>query len=56
MNAARHTLTSRDEAQREAALVLKFRDGELTVTPSAARLAPPRKAAPPPPPEQGKLL
>ena len=56
MNAARHTLTSHDEAQREAALVLKFHDGELTVTPSAARLAAPRKAAAPAPPEQGKLL
>jgi exodeoxyribonuclease VII large subunit len=40
-DAAGRTLTDKAQAEREATLVLKFRDGDLTVTPGAI----PRKAA-----------
>jgi exodeoxyribonuclease VII large subunit len=50
------TLVSRAAAANEAALSLHFRDGELSVTPAAARPARPAVKEKPTPPEQGKLL
>jgi exodeoxyribonuclease VII large subunit len=50
------TLVSRAAAAMEATLSLHFRDGELTVTPAAARPAKPLPRDKPVPPEQGKLL
>jgi len=53
------TLTSREAAGRETALVLHFRDGELAVSTNAAPArAPSRSKAPPAPDDgpQGKLL
>ena len=55
------TLVDKAGAAGHTALSLHFRDGELMVTPTGARPAPPRSAPPrkspaPPPPEQGKLL
>jgi exodeoxyribonuclease VII large subunit len=49
------TLVSKAAAAKEAALSLHFRDGELAVTPAAARPPRPGKDRPAPP-EQGKLL
>ena len=50
------TLVSKAAAAQEGALALHFRDGELAVTPAAARPARPAARGRPAPPEQGKLL
>jgi exodeoxyribonuclease VII large subunit len=53
-DAAGHTLTDKAAAEREPTLVLKFRDGDLTVAPGAAprRPARPRELGP----QQGDLF
>ncbi len=50
------TLVSKAAAALEAALVLRFRDGELAVAPASIRSARPAGKEKPAPPEQGKLL
>jgi len=52
-DSAGRTLTAREEAAREKALVLKFRDGDLQVTVGGAAG---RKTEKPPPPQQGDLF
>ncbi len=51
-DASGHTLTSKAVAERETSLVLKFRDGALTVTPGDAPIDPPRPSSPAPPPRR----
>jgi exodeoxyribonuclease VII large subunit len=51
---AGRTLTTAVQAGKEAALTLRFRDGEVAVVPGAAPKK--RPAAAPPPPAQPKLL
>ena len=48
------TLTQREQAARQQLLVLKFRDGDLPVTPDAGARRP--AAEKPPPPRQGDLF
>jgi hypothetical protein len=54
LDATANTLTHKPQAEREAALVLKFRDGDLSVVPNGAT----RKSARPkePAPRQGDLF
>jgi exodeoxyribonuclease VII large subunit len=57
MNASGHTLTSQAEAQREASLVLHFRDGDLPVTVGGTGKPKPRaKGDVGPAPKQGDLF
>jgi exodeoxyribonuclease VII large subunit len=50
------TLTGREPAERQARLVLHFRDGEVRVVPEGARPQRPAARQGDTPPEQGKLL
>ena len=54
LDASGHTLTDKAQAEREAALVLKFRDGDLSVVPNGATRKPARPKEPAP--RQGDLF
>jgi exodeoxyribonuclease VII large subunit len=54
LDASGHTLTDKAQAEREAALVLKFRDGDLSVVPNGATRKPARPKEPAP--GQGDLF